>query len=124
MDEIDRRFTNIILDSSYDPAIRAAMRFAKATLNRYYSLTDLSEPYRNAMGMFPSPHLLLLTRLLDSVTSDGQVRFGPVLSQIFQTRNRTLGSVRGGGRTLNRTIGSGSVWSGSGSGRSGPRTEP
>ena len=32
------------------PAIKAAMKFAKAKLNRYYSLTDLSPCYRIAMG--------------------------------------------------------------------------
>jgi hypothetical protein len=32
------------------PAIKAAVKFAKAKLNRYYSLTDLSPCYRIAMG--------------------------------------------------------------------------
>ena len=34
----------------YHPAIRAAMRLARNTINRYYSMTDLSSAYRIAMG--------------------------------------------------------------------------
>ena len=53
MDHIDSTFTNGIVDSELlDPAIRAALGLAKRTLNRYYSLTDLSETYRIAMGSF------------------------------------------------------------------------
>jgi hypothetical protein len=50
MDEIDKRFTNISHDHSFDRAIRSSLRFAKATLNRYYSLIDSSEAYRIAMS--------------------------------------------------------------------------
>ena len=50
MDEIDKRFTNIIRDPSFDKAIQSGMRLAKATLNKYYSLTDSSEAYRIAMS--------------------------------------------------------------------------
>ena len=41
------------------PAIKAAMKFAKAKLNRYYSLTDLSPCYHIAMGMSPTSHSYL-----------------------------------------------------------------
>jgi hypothetical protein len=37
----------------YHPAIKAAMRLARAKMNRYYSITDGSSAYRIAMGM---PH--------------------------------------------------------------------
>jgi hypothetical protein len=51
MDHIDTTFTNGILNTHVlDPAIRAALKLAKRTLNRYYSLTDASETYRVAMG--------------------------------------------------------------------------
>jgi hypothetical protein len=50
MDEIERRFTDMAADTTYHPAIRYALRLAKATLNKYYSLTDSSETYRIAMG--------------------------------------------------------------------------
>ncbi|KIL65170.1 hypothetical protein M378DRAFT_77314 [Amanita muscaria Koide BX008] len=53
MDYIDEAFTNGILNKKeLDPAIRAALGLAKKTLNRYYTLTDSSELYRIAMGMF------------------------------------------------------------------------
>jgi hypothetical protein len=35
---------------AYHPAIQAAMKLARAKLNRYYSMTDLSHVYRIAMG--------------------------------------------------------------------------
>jgi hypothetical protein len=50
MDEIDKRFGSTIRDPTFDKAIRSAMRSAKETLNKYYSLTDSSEAYRIAMG--------------------------------------------------------------------------
>jgi len=34
----------------YHPAIKAAMKLARAKLDRYYSMTDLSHLYRIAMG--------------------------------------------------------------------------
>jgi hypothetical protein len=50
MDEIERRFTSMAANTKYNSAIRYALRLAKATLNKYYSLTDSSEVYRIAMG--------------------------------------------------------------------------
>ena len=51
MDHIDTTFTNGILNAHVlEPAIRAALKLAKRTLNRYYSLTDTSETYHVAMG--------------------------------------------------------------------------
>jgi hypothetical protein len=53
MDHIDTLFTNgIIKTKSLHPALCAALHIAKITLNRYYSLTDKSEIYQIAMGMF------------------------------------------------------------------------
>jgi len=53
MDHIDTVFTNGIINTkTLHPALRAALRIAKITLNRYYSLIDESETYRIAMGMF------------------------------------------------------------------------
>ena len=58
MDHIDTVLTNGIVNSQLlDPAIRTALRLAKKTLNRYYSLTDKSETYRIAMGMSFCSHL-------------------------------------------------------------------
>jgi hypothetical protein len=66
MDHIDQVFTNcIIKKEQLEPAIRAALGLAKRTLNRYYSLTDLSEVYRIAMGAFFSgPLHFVLKRFL------------------------------------------------------------
>jgi hypothetical protein len=47
---IDHRFSSMMSDMSYNPAIRYAIQFAKKTLNKYYSLTDSSEVYQIAMG--------------------------------------------------------------------------
>ena len=55
MDHIDNVFTNGMLPSSKNNiAIRVAIEVAKKTLNRYYSLTDFSELYRIAIGLFTS----------------------------------------------------------------------
>lgn len=51
MDRIDMYFTKEMAPSGRkNLAIRAALKIAKNTLNRYYSLTDESETYRIAMG--------------------------------------------------------------------------
>jgi len=51
MDHINMYFTNVIKQTSgNNPAIQAAMRITKKTLNHYYLLTDASETYRIAMG--------------------------------------------------------------------------
>ncbi|KAF8219411.1 hypothetical protein L208DRAFT_1076893, partial [Tricholoma matsutake] len=50
MDHIDMAFTNVTLPSSKNhPAVRAAIKIAKWTLNKYYSLTDTSEVYQISM---------------------------------------------------------------------------
>ncbi|KAG2029752.1 hypothetical protein BDR03DRAFT_820744, partial [Suillus americanus] len=55
MDHIDTVFTNgIIKTQTLHPTIHAALRVAKITLNRYYSLTDESETYQTAMILHPS----------------------------------------------------------------------
>ena len=50
MDRLDKELATFCVDESLEPAIRAAASLAKATLNRYYSLTDQSDTYRIAMG--------------------------------------------------------------------------
>jgi hypothetical protein len=52
MDLIDERLTTYSRNKKYSTSIRAAVRLAKRTLNRYYQLTDTSEVYRIAMGEF------------------------------------------------------------------------
>lgn len=62
MDHIDTTFTNCIINKAcLQPAIRTALGLAKNTLNRYYSLTDSSNVYHIAMGMFSFIHLSSLT---------------------------------------------------------------
>ncbi|KAF9220145.1 hypothetical protein BS17DRAFT_715508 [Gyrodon lividus] len=54
MDFIDEMFTTGLLKKQeLIPVIRAAIGLAKKTLNRYYSLTDLSELYHIAMVLHP-----------------------------------------------------------------------
>ena len=51
MDYVDEVFTTSMLDHNcFDPAICAAVRLTKNTLNKYYSLTDSSKVYRIAMS--------------------------------------------------------------------------
>jgi hypothetical protein len=53
MDHIDTTFMNATLPGSKNhPAVRAAIKITKHTLNKYYSLMDSSEVYRIAMGRF------------------------------------------------------------------------
>ncbi|KAF5356677.1 hypothetical protein D9758_013731 [Tetrapyrgos nigripes] len=53
LDEIDRKFTEWALNTTLDPAIRAAVSLAKKTLNKYYGKFDYSEVYRVAMVLHP-----------------------------------------------------------------------
>jgi hypothetical protein len=52
MDAIDKELTKAVTSSKYSPAIQAALSLGKRVLNKYYSLTDHSDVYRIAMGMF------------------------------------------------------------------------
>jgi hypothetical protein len=54
MDHIDQVLASQCVDRRYEPCIRAALAMSKKTLNRYYTLTDSSETYRIAMGIFLS----------------------------------------------------------------------
>jgi hypothetical protein len=53
MDFINDKLTAHARDRTLSPAIKASLELGKKTLNRYYSLTDSSEVYRIAMGMWP-----------------------------------------------------------------------
>ncbi|TFY73141.1 hypothetical protein EWM64_g10871, partial [Hericium alpestre] len=53
MDHIDQHLTFDSLDTKFHPVIRASLNIAKCTLNRYYTMTDLSEVYRIAMVLHP-----------------------------------------------------------------------
>ena len=55
MDHIDEHLTTDALNPRYNRAIHASLGIARKTLNRYYTLTDMSEVYRIAMGMLAPP---------------------------------------------------------------------
>ena len=55
MDHIDERLTTDALNPRYNCAIRASLGIARKTLDRYYTLTDMSEVYWISMGMFAPP---------------------------------------------------------------------
>ena len=59
MDHIDRHLTTSALNSSYHPAIKAALAMGKKLLNKYYTLTDHSEMYRIALSEFFCPFFYL-----------------------------------------------------------------
>jgi hypothetical protein len=50
MDHVDEVLTTHSRDAKLSPAIQAACRLAKATMNRYYNKTDHSENFRIAMS--------------------------------------------------------------------------
>jgi hypothetical protein len=50
MDHLDQHLASFALDLSLPASIRAAATLGKRTLNKYYTMTDLSEVYRIAMG--------------------------------------------------------------------------
>jgi len=50
---IDEKLTTDSLNhSEFEAPIHAALRLAKKTLNRYNNMTDISEVYQIAMGMY------------------------------------------------------------------------
>ncbi|KIK14243.1 hypothetical protein PISMIDRAFT_35759, partial [Pisolithus microcarpus 441] len=54
MDYIDEIFMTTMLDDTcLDPSIQAAVGLMKRTLNKYYSLTDMSDLYRIVMVLHP-----------------------------------------------------------------------
>ena len=52
MDYIDEVISSQSLDCQYNVSICTSLGLAKKTLNRYYSITAISEVYRIAMGMY------------------------------------------------------------------------
>lgn len=75
MDHIDRHLATAASNSNFDPAIQAALALGKKVLNKYYSLTDHSELYRIAMGVYSvliSAAYYLLTHPLSSSPSQSQ----------------------------------------------------
>jgi hypothetical protein len=52
MDKLDKRL-NSQSKQAYHPSIHVAMTLAQKKMNRYYSLTDLSDVYRIAMVLHP-----------------------------------------------------------------------
>ena len=59
MDYINDRLSAQANDRALSPAIKASLGLGKKTLNRYYSLTDSSEVYRIAMGVYLALWFLL-----------------------------------------------------------------
>lgn len=52
MDHVDHHLSTSATDSALKPCIKGALAIGKRLLNKYYSLTDHSELYRIAMGMY------------------------------------------------------------------------
>ena len=52
MDLIDKHLATAALDNRYEPSIQAALLVGKKLLNKYYDMTDQSELYRIAMGIY------------------------------------------------------------------------
>ena len=69
MDHIDEVLSSQSLDCRYNVSICASLGLAKKTLNHYYSMTDMSEVYRIAMGMY----------LIDLSTSSAHCVYYPLV---------------------------------------------
>jgi hypothetical protein len=52
MDKMHAELTAAAENVEYSPALQAALSLGKNLLDKYYSLTDDSEIYRIAMGMY------------------------------------------------------------------------
>ena len=52
MDHIEHHLELAANNEKYHASIQAAINIGKSLLNKYYSLTDYSDLYRTAMGMF------------------------------------------------------------------------
>jgi hypothetical protein len=52
MDFINDKLTAYVHNQALSPSIKASLELGKKTLNHYYLLTDSSEVYRIAMGMW------------------------------------------------------------------------
>jgi hypothetical protein len=65
MDVIDERLTSDLLNrSKYDVSIRASLGLAKKTLNCYYNMTDWSEVYCIAMGVYSVHFSVLINSIM------------------------------------------------------------
>ncbi|KIK17959.1 hypothetical protein PISMIDRAFT_110330 [Pisolithus microcarpus 441] len=61
MDHIDSKMMTFAQDQQYLPAICSAVKLVQNTLNCYYSLTDSSDVYHNAMILHPCHKLSYFT---------------------------------------------------------------
>lgn len=52
MDKMHAELTAAVENEDYSPALRAALSLGKNLLDKYYSLSDDSEIYRIATGMY------------------------------------------------------------------------
>jgi hypothetical protein len=64
MDKMHTELTAAADNVDYSPALQAALSLGKTLLDKYYSLTDDSEVYRIAMGMYILVDLRLVANLL------------------------------------------------------------
>jgi hypothetical protein len=64
MDKMHAELTAAAENVEYSPALQAALSLGKNLLDKYYSLTDDSEIYRIAMGMYNIVDLRLIANLL------------------------------------------------------------
>ena len=55
MDRIDALLSDTTVEP-LSPSVKHALTFARKSINKYYSKTDLSNVYRIAMGMFTKTH--------------------------------------------------------------------
>ena len=55
MDHINKHLTTDALNPRYNRTIHASLGITRKTLNRYYTLTDMSGVYWIAMGMLAPP---------------------------------------------------------------------
>lgn len=52
MDRIDKHLASAAIDEQFPVALRGSLALGKNLLNKYYSLSDCSDVYRIAVGVY------------------------------------------------------------------------
>ena len=66
MDKMHAELTAAVENVDYSPALQAALSLGKSVLDKYYSLSDESEIYRIAVGMYNLISFQLIVNLITS----------------------------------------------------------
>ena len=66
MDKMHAKLTVAVENIDYSPSLKVALSLGKSVLDKYYSLSDESEIYRIAVGMYNLISFQLIVNLITS----------------------------------------------------------